>query len=84
MKTYTKSEILKLRTHVWAATVKGVTTIVKSYLKENALIRFQKIDSELSIEDVYLLHSPQSCNPVDQVVEINIDQYIIQYDYSLV
>lgn len=80
MKTYNGNEIKGLHPKSWAAWCNGTTTIVKAYLKENAVKRFQEIDLAVIESDVYLYHSINSgAAPVDEVKELQFDTYQIVY-----
>jgi hypothetical protein len=48
MKTYTKAQSLKLKAKNWSVTTNSGSILVRAILKENALFRFQQIDSTIT------------------------------------
>ena len=62
---------MKFRTHSYATWVNGTWTILKAYLKENAIARFQQLDSSVQANDVVITanHLTAGSNPVDEIIE---------------
>jgi hypothetical protein len=74
MKKYTEQQIKKLQSKMYTAVANGTPTYIKAYLKENALIAFQKIDPSISENDINIssLISSHSTS-VDEIQEDGIE-----------
>jgi hypothetical protein len=73
MKTYNQKQKSNIHAKGYAAMISGIATVCNAYLKENALSYFQKLDSSLTIEDVYYYNSPGA---------YLVDEFVLQYDFK--
>lgn len=83
MKTYTKAESKKLQTKVFSAMTSKGSIQVKAYLKENALTRLQKVDSNISLEDISVVNTHNSHQAsVDKIVEVDPHKELFAIEYD--